>query len=75
MVLFMGNRRRFNNKILVSECGFKIGVNKLVNLVPPKEGSKTAPKEAFKTASKETSKTAFNTAPKEALKTAPKEAS
>ena len=42
MVLAMGNRTGFNNKILVSEHGFKIGVNKLVN----------QPKEAFKTASK-----------------------
>ena len=33
MVLLMGNRRGFNNKILVSEHGFKIGVNKLVNLI------------------------------------------
>ena len=58
MVLLMGNRRGFNNKILVSEHGFKIGVNKLVNLVV----FKTAPKEVFKTAPKEASKTAFKTA-------------
>ena len=32
MVLAMGDRTGFNNKILVSEHGFKIGVNKLVNL-------------------------------------------
>ena len=53
MVLLMGNRRGFNNKILVSEHGFKIDVNKLVNLVPPKEAFKTAPKEASKTAPNE----------------------
>ena len=28
----------FNNKILVSEHGFKIGVNKLVNLTASKTG-------------------------------------
>ena len=44
--LAMGdNRRDFNNKILVSEHGFKIGVNKLVNLVSVPTASKTAPKE------------------------------
>ena len=49
MVLVMGNRRGFNNKILVSEHGFKIGVNKLVNFT------------AFKTALKEVSKVAKTT--------------
>ena len=34
MVLAMGDRTGFNNKILVSEHGFKIGVNKLVNSGP-----------------------------------------
>ena len=33
MIFAMGVRTGFNNKILVSEHGFKIGVNKLVNLV------------------------------------------
>ena len=61
VLLAMGNRTGFNNKILVSEHGFKIGVNKLVN--QPKEAFKTAPKEVFKTAPKE----AFKTAPKEEL--------
>ena len=46
MVLAMGDKTGFNNKILVSEHGFKIGVNKLVNST----ASKTAPKETFKTA-------------------------
>ena len=46
----MGNKRGFNNKILVSEHGFKIGVNKLVNST----AFKTVPKEAFKTASNTT---------------------
>ena len=32
MLLLMGNRRGFNNKILESEHGFKIGVNKLQRL-------------------------------------------
>ena len=40
MVLAMGNKTGFNNKILVSDQGFKIGVNRLIN----KEASKTAPK-------------------------------
>ena len=63
-ILLMENRQGFNNKILVSEHGFKICVNKLVNLVPtvPKEVSKkalketTAPKGASKTVSKAASK-------------------
>ena len=67
MVLATENRAGFNIKILVSEHLFKIGMIKLVNLVPPKEAFKTAPKEAFKTAPKEVSKEAFNTAPKEAF--------
>ena len=56
MVLLMGNRFDFNNKILVSEHGCKIGVNKSVNST----ASKTVPKEAFKTARKEV----FKRAPK-----------
>ena len=48
-VLLMGNRRGFYNKILVSKDGFKIGVNKLVNLVSVPKTSKTAPKESSKT--------------------------
>ena len=75
MVLAMGNKTGFNNKILVSEHNFKIGVNKLVN--QPKEAFKTVPREAFKTVSKEAfkraSKEAFKRAPKEAFKRAPKE--
>ena len=55
MFLLMGNRRDFNNKILVSEHDFKIGVNKLVNSL--KDAFKTVPKEAFKTA--------FKTVPKQ----------
>ena len=42
MVLAMGDRTGFNNKILVSKHGFKIGVNKLVNLVSVPTASKTA---------------------------------
>ena len=61
MVLAMGNKSSFNNKILVSEHGFKIGVNKLVN--SPKEGFKTASKEVFKRAPKEV----FKTVPKESF--------
>ena len=45
--LTMGDRTGFNNKILVSEHGFKIGVNKLVNLVsvPTAASKMAAPKE------------------------------
>ena len=64
MVLLMGNRKGFNNKILVFEHGFKIGINKFVN--QPKEACKAAPREASKRASKE----AFKRVPKEV--TAPK---
>ena len=32
-LLAIGNKGRFNNKIVVSKHGFNIGVNKLVNLV------------------------------------------
>ena len=41
----MGNRRGFNNNILVSDSSFKLGVNKPINLVSPTAASKTAPKE------------------------------
>ena len=54
----MRNKRDFNNKIVVSEHGFNIGVNVNVNLVSvPTESIRTAPKEVPKTASKTTSKT------------------
>ena len=58
MVLLMGDRTGFNNKILVSEHGFKIGVNKLVNSTASKEFKTARSKEAFKTAPKEAFKTA-----------------
>ena len=53
MILSMRNKTGFNNKILVSDQGFKIGVNRFIN----KEASKTAPT-ASKQASKEASKVA-----------------
>ena len=49
----------FNNKILVYENGFNIGVNKLVKLVLVPTVSKTVSKKASKTASKEAPKAAF----------------
>ena len=63
MVLAMGNKTGFNNKILVSDQGFKIGVNRLIN----KEASKTSPKEAFKKVPKEV----FKTVSKEMFQTLP----
>ena len=69
MVLLIGNRQGFNSKILVSEHGFKIGVNRLVN--SPKEASK----EMFKTTSKEAPKEAFKKASEKTFKKASKEAS
>ena len=44
MVLAMGNKTGFNNKILVSDQGFKIGVNRLINKVVSKVTSKVAHK-------------------------------
>ena len=43
MVLAMGNKIGFNNKILVSDQGFKIGVNRLINKEASKVASMTAP--------------------------------
>ena len=43
MVLAMGNKTGFNNKILVLDQGFKIGVNRLMNKEASKIVSKTAP--------------------------------
>ena len=37
MVLAMGKTTGFNNKILVSDQGFKIGVNRLINKEASKE--------------------------------------
>ena len=44
MVLAMGNKTGFNNKILVSDQGFKIGINRLINKTAP-----TASKVVYKT--------------------------
>ena len=39
----MRNKTGFNNKILVSDQGFKIGVNRLINKTAPKVTHKVAP--------------------------------
>ena len=44
MILSMRNKTGFNNKILVSDQGFKIGVNRLINKTAPKVTHKVAPK-------------------------------
>ena len=50
MILAMGNKTGFSNNILVSDQGFKIGVNRLIKKEAPKVASTapTAPKVAEK---------------------------
>ena len=43
VILAMGNKTGFNNKILVSDQGFEIGVNRLINKVASKVAFKTTP--------------------------------
>ena len=63
-VLEMGDRTGFNNKVLISENGFKIGVNINVNLVSvPTVSKMTTPKEVSKTAPKATSKVVSKSQP------------
>ena len=60
MILSMRNKTGFNNKILVSDQGFKIGVNRLIN----KEATKDAPKYAPKDVPKDMPKVMYKVAHK-----------